>query len=180
MQWQQLDNESAPAYDAFLVYRDLPKGERSGAKVGQELGKSKTLIDRWSSAHSWMSRVAAWDEHLRSVADDAALEAVRAMNARHAANAIALQNKAIERLMTLDVDELTPEQLLRMIESGIAIERNARGFDGDGGLAGLAGLSVKTSGAAEIRICKLYAGIDMARFATAHLEQPPAPMALAK
>lgn len=58
--WDRQPGETSKAYEAFLTYRDLGAG-RSIQLVCNELGKSKTVMDRWSSQHNWVSRAAAWD-----------------------------------------------------------------------------------------------------------------------
>lgn len=68
--WEQQPRESAKAYDAFLLYRDLG-AERSLAAVGQRLGKSKAICERWSARWSWVRRCAAYDTHLVRLADEA-------------------------------------------------------------------------------------------------------------
>lgn len=61
--WERQPGESKQAYEAFKKYLELGD-ERSNARVGQELGKSKTLIDRWSSVNSWVKRVNAFDDYM--------------------------------------------------------------------------------------------------------------------
>ena len=46
--WERQDGETAQAFQAFAEYRDMG-AERSLAKVAQKLGKSKPLMERWSS-----------------------------------------------------------------------------------------------------------------------------------
>src|SRR5215211_3673678 len=73
--WEQQPGESARAYEAFALYRDMGP-DRSLAKVAQMLGKSKTLLSRWSSEHAWVDRVKALearDEMLRREAAENAL-----------------------------------------------------------------------------------------------------------
>ena len=41
--WERQKGESAQAYEAFVLYRDLG-AERSHVKVAQQLGKSLSLI----------------------------------------------------------------------------------------------------------------------------------------
>ena len=48
---------------AFECYRDMG-AERSTAKVARALGKSKTLMDRWSGQDGWPARAGAWDAEL--------------------------------------------------------------------------------------------------------------------
>ncbi len=65
--WSRREGESSRAFAAFEVYRDLGV-ERSLVKVGQTLGKSRALVERWSAQHDWVDRVAALearDEMLR-------------------------------------------------------------------------------------------------------------------
>jgi len=50
--WDREPNESPQAFEAF---GDLP--------LAWKLSKSKTLLSRWSAAHGWVKRVAAWDAY---------------------------------------------------------------------------------------------------------------------
>lgn len=63
--WEKRETETPKAFAAFCAYRDLGP-ERSIEKVGQKLGKSKALIERWSRKHEWVSRVVAYDVRLES------------------------------------------------------------------------------------------------------------------
>lgn len=54
--WERQPNESPEAFQAFATYRDMPI-PRSCAWAGQALGKSTTLMERWSSAHDWPRRI---------------------------------------------------------------------------------------------------------------------------
>lgn len=60
--------ESEKKFTAFRTYLDLGP-QRSLAKVGRELGKSKALMERWSSQWSWVSRVEAYTDHMLRQAD---------------------------------------------------------------------------------------------------------------
>jgi hypothetical protein len=61
--WERQDDESAPAFEAFALYRDQGR-DRSVRAVGRSLGKSGALIERWSSEKDWVRRAAAYDRHL--------------------------------------------------------------------------------------------------------------------
>jgi hypothetical protein len=56
--WEQMDNEGAKAFAAFSVYLRM-RSQRSLAAVAKEVGKSKRLIERWSSLHRWKERLEA-------------------------------------------------------------------------------------------------------------------------
>lgn len=75
--WERQDEESDPAWEAFLTYRDLPytpyrdEGNqqqpgrpRSQREAAKRIGKSRSLIDRWASTHAWSARVRAFDADL--------------------------------------------------------------------------------------------------------------------
>jgi hypothetical protein len=62
--WRRIKNkESSKAYEAFCVYRDLGV-TRSLNQVVHKCGKSRSLLDRWSSKYRWVERAAAYDEYL--------------------------------------------------------------------------------------------------------------------
>ena len=60
--------ESEQAFTAFRTYLALGK-KRSLRMVGRELGKSKALMERWSSQWNWVARVEAYTDHLFRQAD---------------------------------------------------------------------------------------------------------------
>jgi hypothetical protein len=64
--WERLPAESNPAFDAFDAYRSMGS-TRSCTKVGQQLGKSTTLMDRWCQRHRWVERAAEWDLSLAKI-----------------------------------------------------------------------------------------------------------------
>jgi hypothetical protein len=58
--WDRRPGESAPAFEAFCVYREAGP-QRNVRGVATQLGKARSLIFRWSSAHAWVNRASAWD-----------------------------------------------------------------------------------------------------------------------
>jgi hypothetical protein len=91
--WDRQPGETSKAYEAFVTYRDMGPG-RTTAKVAQALGKSTTVIHKWSSLHHWVSRSAAWD----SIPGQAVVEAYQEMAARIAAQHERVATKALARL----------------------------------------------------------------------------------
>jgi len=78
MIFEQQERESDKAFTAFKTYLELG-AERSLAVVADKLGKSKTMIERWSRRFDWPARVQAHTAHLTEVE-------------RKAAEAVAIQN----------------------------------------------------------------------------------------
>lgn len=116
--WAQQPRESAKAYAAFSAYLRMEPGDRSTAAVGQELGKSKGLIDRWSSMWSWVERCAAFDS---SVVDNWASE-LMAQQGDHIRGlletAALMRSKAHDYLLKLsdeDLLKLKPDVIIKML-----------------------------------------------------------------
>ena len=120
--WQRQKGESEQAYEAFSLYRDLPHGAaisgkqslgpmpRSGVRVGQELGKSATLLERWSSRWQWVHRAEAYDRHLEVTCLEARAAARRDATERMEERRIAYRDDAAnlyERLLERAHEMLT-------------------------------------------------------------------------
>ena len=121
--WERQPGESGPAFDAFTIYRDHP--DRSLRAVGQEVGKSRALLERWSVRHRWVERTTAWDDYLDATRRAATAETAAEVAARHVAAARMLQEKALLRLAAMHPSELTPTELLRFVLAAIHLEREA-------------------------------------------------------
>jgi hypothetical protein len=137
--WDQQAGETARAFAAFQVYRDLPAKSRSleraasiyyGQEVGRTIGGTSGKVrqfETWSSRWDWVPRVAQYDRHIDRAATATHAEEVAAMAARHAATAMRMVEKAAEALEKVDVDDLSPGQLALFFELGVKIERLSRG-----------------------------------------------------
>jgi hypothetical protein len=68
--FEQQPKESAKAFAAFSQYLSMGP-ERSLAAVGQKLGKSKALVERWSAKFDWPGRVQAQAAYLATVEREA-------------------------------------------------------------------------------------------------------------
>lgn len=75
--------ETAKAFEAFRAYLEMGPA-RSTAKVARQLGKSKTLIDRWSSRWSWPDRVRRFESSETTEKDGAHLQALADRSKRQA------------------------------------------------------------------------------------------------
>lgn len=132
--WERRDGESAPAWEAFVSYRDLGPA-RSITKVARQLGKSRALVGRWSRTYAWVLRAAAWDQEQDRIFAAEQQQARREMARRHAKLAQAVLAKAVARLQGLNAQELSPGELLRYIQTATDIERRAFGADSTGAVA---------------------------------------------
>ena len=117
--WDRQEQETSPAYEAFLCYREL----RSCVKVAGELGKSTTLIEGWCSKWSWVDRCRDYDNALQGTEFEERRAQIKAMQKKHLQTADTLQTKALEAIKKLDMEELPPKVLLEYLRLGIELER---------------------------------------------------------
>ena len=133
--WNQQPCESSRAFAAFTIYRDLGES-RSHAQVGQQLCKSTTLINRWSSEHDWVARVRAWDSHQERIVEQGREVAVRLAVAQQVRIAQIMRTKVAQRLVgapeqnvqALDPNLLGPRDLVLWLKTAVEIERLALGI----------------------------------------------------
>ena len=59
--------ESDVAFAAFCAYCKLLEGEDNLRRLADTLGKSRTLVERWSVRHFWQQRRSAWRDHLARI-----------------------------------------------------------------------------------------------------------------
>jgi hypothetical protein len=110
--------ETDQAWEAFTVYRDQ-EGRRSYRRVAEQLGKSETIIARWSQRWHWLDRIGEWER-----AEDAAWRAER-LNLRRAEARRQLRvyqsvaNAGITRLMGIDPATFSARELLDYVKLGL-------------------------------------------------------------
>ena len=131
--WERQSGETAKAYAAFLLYRDLPAIDRSvaAAREGQQRDNKGTLRqwNGWSMRNGWVNRAAEHDSDLASRrrermareferAQDDALTLIRAALA-----------KVAERIQGLDAEEMAAGQIPAALKTLIELEFKALGHE---------------------------------------------------
>jgi hypothetical protein len=126
--YERAPDEGNAAWEAFALYRDLGPG-RSLSIVGRQLGKSTTLLSRWSARHNWVQRAAEFDRHLDRAKVSANVEALTEMHKRHAQLAVTVQGRVVDWLTRLVNDgRVLPDRVAaRMFVEAPRLERAARG-----------------------------------------------------
>jgi hypothetical protein len=130
---ERQEGEGSKPYKAFLQYRDQGEG-RSYARVGQELGKSKTLIERWGKQWDWQHRVYAWERDQELERQRQNRKAIIEMNGRQARIAEVCQEKVMAKLSAMteqDVANLSVTEMARLLAVSVAVERSSRGLTAD-------------------------------------------------
>lgn len=129
--WERQKGESEKAFEAFVTYRDMGT-KRSLRAVCEKLGKSKTLIDRWSSDKDWVERVRAYDNDIEKEARAKVIRDRKAMTTRHINIAMQLQAKAVEALAGLEVEDMSPKDIREFIKMATDLERLNRTLEEHG------------------------------------------------
>ncbi len=128
--WERQQGESQPAYDAFCIFRDLPHGQepekRSCSRVAKRIGKSVSLIERWSQHHDWQERARAYDNELQQEAMEARKGAIRQMQEKHIAISQKVAELARKGLDALNVEDLRPRNVIDLLKISTELERRAR------------------------------------------------------
>lgn len=128
--WERQKGETARAFEAFAVYRDMGPG-RSINKTAQALHKNRTTIGEWSSKYEWVKRVSAWDAEQDRIARQKNTEEIKKMRKRHTDLASAMLVKAARALQRIPEDEIKAADVSRMVETASKLERISRGDAGE-------------------------------------------------
>ena len=141
--WNRQPGETAKAYAAFLVYRDLPAIGRSVAAAwGRKKGGKQW--ERWCTIHTWLDRAAEHDSDLAfrrrermakelEQAQDDAFVLIRATLA-----------KVKERIEGVDPEELAASQIPSALRTLIELELKVLGYEDRVVLTGKDGGPVRT------------------------------------
>lgn len=123
--WERQPNESEPAWNAFLTYRDM-EPPRTVQAVADKLSKSRQQITKFKSKWFWDDRVRAYDNEIQKEALAKAVKERQKMNERHTTIGMKLQKLALEALDNLDANNLTLKDVREAIKLGAELERLAR------------------------------------------------------
>jgi hypothetical protein len=133
--WDRQPGEPNRWFARFERYRLAGPCRTLQGAIGSEKarkGKKKqtAIPGAWSRAAAqwrWKQRAEAWDEHERQKAREAHAQAIEEMNQRHIQEAQALQSKAIQRLKSLELADVSASDVVRYLVEATKLERTARG-----------------------------------------------------
>ena len=122
--WERQHGETAKAYEAFCVFRDLGEG-RTIQTVTEKLRKSYDLLRRWAKRWDWQSRADAWDASITEEARQSLARSYRDMLERQMKIGRMMQVRAANNIEKRDLDKASIHSLVIMANSGVEIERSA-------------------------------------------------------
>lgn len=143
--FEQQPKESAKAFAAFSLYLSLGS-ERGLREVARKLGKSLTVVGKWSSKFDWPARVAAYAAHLAIVEREAIEASARAKGPQWEAReqqlretewsmherAIAAAKRGLDEYMKREKVYANLTDIARMLEIASKLGRLATGLGTDG------------------------------------------------
>jgi hypothetical protein len=133
--WKRLPDESSKAYHAFCLY--LWDGHwRSMSKVADALGKGfsyENQLWKWSAKFNWLDRAQAFDTYVDTMQMRQYLAEQQATFGRHIEHASQLGEKVFSELMSRDLKELKPSELIRLYDIASKIERDTRALKSEDG-----------------------------------------------
>ena len=128
------DTKRRKAFDLYVhlgpgrsleqLYRRL---QEQPELLGLSRGPSRSTLDVWSSALHWQARLQDLEREARLQDQEAQVLALRDMDERHIKEALALQQKGIERLNQMKPGEFPPSDAIRAVTEGMKAERLVRG-----------------------------------------------------
>lgn len=128
--WDRQEGEPAKWFNRFERYRLLGVKRTVEAVYRDETGQTGTSTGRWrdeSSRWRWRERAEAWDTHQVALARKEEAEVLAQRRKAWIAQAQAIQGKGVQRLLTLDPDDLSFRDVLAAVTEGVKLELLARG-----------------------------------------------------
>lgn len=129
--WDRMPGETPREYQKFCAYRDMNTSDklirtRSLGKLAKEIGFSLDHLKKLSVKNDWVNRCAAYDAHLDEMVRMKIEEEIIEMRKYHALLANQMIKKAAKRLLTIPEEEITANDIVRLVDAGVKIERLSR------------------------------------------------------
>lgn len=151
--WDRQHGETEKAWNGFVIYRDLPREERTIRRTAILGGTAKSNTGEWAVVWSWAKRIEAYEAHLDRIRVKAHENKVRDMADRHGNLARAalggLQapvRELVERITDgrLNLKAMSNKELLTFVSKSakaicdlIAVERTSNSLPSTTALVGV-------------------------------------------
>ena len=146
--WDRQPGETAKAYAAFLLYRNLAAIDRSvlAAREGHQKDTKGTLRQwkGWSMRNDWVNRAAEHDSDLASRRRERMAKELERAQDDTVTLARAALAKVAERIQGMDPEELAAGQIPSALRTLVELEFKALGYEDRVALTGKDGGPAKT------------------------------------
>lgn len=156
--WERLDGESAQAFAAFVLFRDIPPSRRmivTAADVyhdenprrgSRSRETTRSQFRQWATAYQWRNRVDLYDLHIDRQRRAEREDRRREMDSIHADAGRTISLLGAQRIvgdddvLPVDPNDLPPLDAVRFIQAGRELEAGALGVSA--GLNGALSISM--------------------------------------
>lgn len=122
--WERMEGESIQAFNSFVEYRDM-QPKRVVNRVKNKSAKN------WSQKYKWVDRAKAYDDFLDEIRRKEQQKDIAKMRDRHAKVATEMLDKAQTALAMLDPDDVSAQDIARLVDIATKLERISRGDAGE-------------------------------------------------
>lgn len=123
--WEQFPTEPRSAFLAFRHYIDAYPKELSIKEICSSLGYGEATIRHWMKRWKWKERFFEWSRKCDKEAMVQQREIRKDMNDRQIKLSNKLHQMAMARIERIDMDELSPKEVLAWAELAAKLERTA-------------------------------------------------------
>jgi hypothetical protein len=137
--WERLSNEGIAAYEKFSAYRDMRYNagkldiavKRSVRGLAKKLpkgaGGNHKYLQQLSTRWHWIARAEAYDEHMAELSRLQNEADIIKMREYHAKLGQQLSKRALQRLLSIQDQDISASDIVRMVDTGVKVERLSRG-----------------------------------------------------
>ena len=125
--WERQPGETNTRFHAFIHYRDMGYSRSVKKAFVLHLKECTTTTDpdtrhqdnwqRWCAEHDWVSRSGAYDTHLDKLKIKALEKDIMSINQRHMYMARVLENRLLDKLVGMNVDEISGRDLAPLLKA---------------------------------------------------------------
>lgn len=162
---ERLEAEPPKAFQMLQTFISLGL-TRNLRAVAERFEVTLNHIQKLSSEYRWRERATHWETLVSQRRDLERLEAIRASEIKHARAANLCVERGLAALEKLDPDLLKPHEVLKFLEVGIRLEREALGLPG-----GIQGFTGPDGGAVLLELTPLETGLDIEKLTIEEQEQ---------
>lgn len=123
--WEHQPQEPADAFNAWVLYRDAYPKQLSTAVLAEAMDRSTVGINYWRKRWKWEVRWDGWAAEQDRVKIMAHAAELKDMNERQINVAKLLHDKAMNRVIDIDMEEMTPKEVIQWLEVAAKLERTA-------------------------------------------------------
>ena len=122
--WERQPGETAVQFAAFIHYRDSPLhgNQRTLTSTSQYVEVKMNRIKDWAKRNGWYDRAAMWDDHQDREWRSEVLRDRHRVARRQARAAQLLQEKALAALANINIEKLSPMEIVAMIKQARDLE----------------------------------------------------------